>query len=163
VWYTGLVAEYKRNPNTICAVCKKLIYKRPGEIQKGRGGVFCSRTCYGLSCRKEKPCIICGSLILAGANKKTCGRVCANKNRAGIKYKISSPKDKVKSQRSLKTRLLKQRGGCCERCDYSKIQILQVHHKDRNRENNKLENLALICPNCHAEEHYLENSWLSDT
>ena len=27
----------------------------------------------------------------------------------------------------------------------------------------ELENLELICPNCHGEEHYLENSWLSGT
>jgi predicted HNH restriction endonuclease len=49
----------------------------------------------------------------------------------------------------------------CEKCNYSKIEILQVHHKDKNRQNNSLENLKLLCPNCHAERHYLENSWLS--
>lgn len=27
---------------------------------------------------------------------------------------------------------------------------LQLEHKDGNRENNKLENLTLLCPNCHA-------------
>ncbi|MBI2551090.1 HNH endonuclease [Candidatus Uhrbacteria bacterium] len=35
-----------------------------------------------------------------------------------------------------------------------------MHHKDRNREHNQLENLELICPNCHYEEHFLEGSWL---
>jgi len=95
-------------------------------------------------------------MILAGANKKTCSRGCANKNRTGIRYGVNSPKDKVKSQKSLKIRLLDQRGRCCERCDYNKHQILEVHHKDRDRSNNTLENLALICPNCHAEEHYLK-------
>ncbi|MBI3573571.1 hypothetical protein HY090_00790 [Candidatus Kaiserbacteria bacterium] len=37
-----------------------------------------------------------------------------------------------------------------------------MHHKDRNRNNNSLGNLELICPNCHYEEHYLEKSWLND-
>jgi len=30
-----------------------------------------------------------------------------------------------------------------------------VHHKDRNRENNEIENLELLCPNCHSEDHFI--------
>lgn len=150
---------YKRKPNTKCAICGKLIYRRPIEIK--RGEVFCSVVCAGIACRKEKPCLICGKLILAGLNKKTCSRSCANKRREGIKYKIGSPRNKVKSQRALKLRLLKERGKKCEKCDYNKYQILEIHHKNRNRKNNELENLELICPNCHAEEHLLEKSWLT--
>ncbi|MCC6934479.1 MAG: HNH endonuclease [Candidatus Yanofskybacteria bacterium] len=62
--------------------------------------------------------------------------------------------------KALKMRLLRERGRTCERCGYDKPEILQVHHKDRDRSNNDLANLALICPNCHYEEHYLERSWL---
>ena len=60
----------------------------------------------------------------------------------------------------LKLRLIELRGQQCERCDYDKVEILHVHHKDRNHQNNDLGNLALICPNCHYEDHYLEKSWL---
>ena len=162
LWYTGLVSEYRRKPNTKCIVCDSPIYRRPVEIQRNRGRVFCGQVCYGLSIRKEKPCSICGKLILAGLNKKTCSRGCANKHRAGIKYKLNRPRDKVKSQRSLKIKLLNLRGRSCERCHYSKYETLQVHHKDRNRNNNEIVNLELICPNCHAEEHYLENSRLNE-
>jgi chromosome segregation protein len=43
----------------------------------------------------------------------------------------------------------------CERCKYSKIpEVLHVHHKDRNRNNNIIENLEVLCPTCHEEEHY---------
>jgi hypothetical protein len=163
LWYTGWVAEeYKRNPNIKCIVCQKPIYRRPSEIERNTGRVFCSMTCYGVSCRKEAPCVVCAKPILSGLNRKTCSRSCANVHRTGIQYKIHSPRDKVKSQRSLKIRLLNQRGKSCERCRYSKIEILHVHHKDRNREHNELENLELICPNCHAEEHHLGNSWLNE-
>jgi 5-methylcytosine-specific restriction endonuclease McrA len=155
------VTEYIRKPNTKCKVCEKKIYRRPGEISQNNGRVFCSHTCYGITQRQEVPCVVCGSPILSGANKKTCSRACSNTNRAGIKYKIGRPKDNVVYQRGLKLRLLKDRGHSCERCGYSKIEILHVHHKDRNREHNELENLELICPNCHFEEHYLEKSWLS--
>lgn len=152
---------YKRNPNTKCAVCKKEIYRRPSEIKSNRGQVFCSANCYGISQRKEIPCVVCGKLLLAGFNKKTCSRTCANKYRAGIKYKIGRPKDKTITFRVIKLRILQERGNKCERCDYNKYEILQIHHKDRNRKNNNLDNLALICPNCHFEEHYLEKSWLN--
>lgn len=155
-----MAEKYKRKPNTYCTICSKPIYKRPAEIQRNKGRVFCSMACYGISCRKEKPCIICGKPILSGANKKTCSRSCANKHRAGIKYKLNRPRDKVKSYQALKIRLLKVKGENCERCGYNKYEILQVHHKDRNRFNNELDNLELICPNCHFEEHYLEKSWL---
>lgn len=152
--------NYIRKPNTSCVICKKLIYKRPSQIERNTGRTFCSVICYGISQRKEIPCLVCGKLILAGFNKKTCSRACANKNREGIKYHLGRPKDKVKSLQSLKLRLLEARGQKCERCEYKKYEILQVHHKDRDRNNNNLANLALICPNCHYEEHFLEKSWL---
>jgi len=76
-------------------------------------------------------------------------------------YKGRAPKDKVQYQRGLKLRLLKLSGTLCERCGYSKYEILNVHHKDRDRKHNELKNLELLCPNCHAEEHYMENSWFS--
>ena len=158
------MAEYhKRNPNTRCFICKKDIYKRPSEIKNNKGRVYCSRECYGISCRKEKPCIVCGTMVLAAANKKTCSRACANKNRTGMRYKMigAITKDKVSSYKSLKIRLFSERTKVCEKCGYDKYEILQIHHKDRNRDNNDLDNLELICPNCHAEEHYLEKSWLS--
>lgn len=151
---------YIRRPNTNCIICSKAIYKRKSEVSRNNGRVFCSMACYGISCRRESPCLVCGTPILASFNKKTCSRACANKHRTGIKYKMNRPRDKVVNERQLKLRLLTQRGNVCEGCGYNKIEILQVHHKDRNRQNNNLDNLRLICPNCHYEEHYLEKSWL---
>jgi hypothetical protein len=155
------VEEYIRRPNVSCTKCGKPVYRRPVELSRSGGKAFCSQSCYGLFQRKERPCVVCEKPILASAHKKTCSRSCSNKNRAGIQYTGRPFKDKVVYQRGLKLRLLKERGRFCERCAYSKVEILQVHHKDRDRENNSLENLALICPNCHAEEHYLEKSWLN--
>lgn len=146
--------QYKRNPNTSCKICSQPIYRRPSEIKDHDRGVFCSLDCYGKSQQKSLPCLVCNKPILAHFNKKTCSRSCANIHRAGIKYTGRAPKDKVKTQRLLKERLIKVRGEMCERCGYNKLKILQVHHKDRNRDNNELGNLELICPNCHCEEHY---------
>lgn len=46
----------------------------------------------------------------------------------------------------------------CARCGYdTEPGILVLHHKDRNRDNNDLGNLEVLCPNCHALEHLKEN------
>ena len=152
--------HYKRIPNIKCVVCSKEIYRRPKQIEQTGGRAYCSNVCFGKACRKELSCVVCGKLILAGLNKKTCSRACANKNRQGIKYHTGSKKDKVKSQQAIKMRLILERGKSCERCGYDKFEILQVHHINRDRTNNDLRNLELICPNCHYEEHLLEKSWL---
>lgn len=44
---------------------------------------------------------------------------------------------------------------CCAVCGYDKHpEILQVNHKDVNRKNNLVENLEILCPNCHEEFHF---------
>lgn len=154
--------QYKRNPNIRCTVCGRSIYRRPIQLKQTKGKAYCGQACYGISCRNEKPCVVCGVMMLSSLHKKTCSRVCANKHRIGIKYKINRPNDKSEYFRVLKLRLVEKRGSKCERCDYCKIEVLQIHHKDRNRRNNKLENLELVCPNCHFEEHHLKNNWITD-
>ena len=156
------MGEYIRKPNSECLVCSKPVYRRPVEIEHNKGRVYCSSGCYGVASRKEKSCVGCNKPILARANKKTCSRACANKNRAGIKYKVGRPRDNAQTIRAIKLRIIRERGGVCERCAYSKQEILHVHHKDRNTKNNNVDNLELICPNCHYEEHYLEKSWLGN-
>ncbi|MCK9596246.1 HNH endonuclease [Candidatus Pacearchaeota archaeon] len=39
----------------------------------------------------------------------------------------------------------------CKRTTWLKCQIpLELHHKDGNSKNNKIDNLTLLCPNCHS-------------
>lgn len=152
---------YQRQANARCLVCSTSMYRRPAEIERNGNRLFCSSACFGIASRKDRACKICGNRIGPGINRVTCSRACANRHRAGIQYKTGRRKDKVKDQRMLKLRLLETRGSKCERCGYAKVEILHIHHRDRNRQNSSLENLELICPNCHYEEHYLEKSWLN--
>ena len=50
--------------------------------------------------------------------------------------------------------LVKLRGHKCECCGLTewlnKPITLEVHHKDGDRTNNSLDNLELLCPNCHS-------------
>lgn len=61
----------------------------------------------------------------------------------------------------LKNRLLKAgyKSNICEVCGTSdwngKPLSMQIHHKDGNNKNNCLDNLMMICPNCHSQtENY---------
>jgi len=42
----------------------------------------------------------------------------------------------------------------CEVCKMVDERVIVVHHKDRNRKNNEIENLAWVCRNCHFLVHY---------
>ena len=60
-----------------------------------------------------------------------------------------------KSRETLRKNLIALRGHRCECCgldSWNNLPIaLQVHHKDGNSLNNLLDNLELLCPNCHAQ------------
>jgi hypothetical protein len=68
---------------------------------------------------------------------------------------ISKPESAASKYRKTALAVKQQK---CERCGYDKYpEILEVHHKDRSRKNGTSANLELLCPNCHAEEHFLKN------
>lgn len=56
---------------------------------------------------------------------------------------------------NLKPHLEKERGRQCEICKlklwFEQPITLELHHMDGDRTNNNLENLQLVCPNCHAQ------------
>ena len=57
----------------------------------------------------------------------------------------------------LKIRLLEEnikehKCECCGLTKWNGLDIpLELHHKDGNRHNHNLENIQLLCPNCHAQ------------
>jgi hypothetical protein len=42
----------------------------------------------------------------------------------------------------------------CNRCPIEDLCVLIVHHIDHNHDNNALENLEILCANCHHKEHF---------
>lgn len=114
-------------PNVECSYCKKMFYKNNSKKENSKKNLhFC--------CREHKDL--------------------AQRIEFGLKELQPSHYGEVNSDyRELAKRHKKL---ICERCSYDKYtEILEVHHKDRNRQNNSIENLEIVCPRCHAEEHFL--------
>lgn len=70
----------------------------------------------------------------------------------------------IKSEK-MKGHLVYLRGHKCEKCGNTDWQgrpiPLEAHHIDSDRLNNILENLQLLCPNCHAQTENYRNKNLS--
>jgi RNA-directed DNA polymerase len=67
-------------------------------------------------------------------------------------------KDPTKPERE--TALLKVQQGRCKFCGalFVDSDLIEVHHKDRNRENNARKNLALLHAHCHDQHHATDPS-----
>lgn len=76
-----------------------------------------------------------------------------------VKKWLSGEVDGTKGQAEVadyvKRYVIELRGHCCEKCKNSvwmgETILLTLHHIDGNFRNNKLENLQLLCHNCHAQ------------
>lgn len=68
--------------------------------------------------------------------------------------KLLKPIEKYVKKEGVKKHLLNKRGNKCECCGLTKWLdkdiILEVHHIDGHRKHNNLDNLKLLCPNCHS-------------
>ena len=81
-----------------------------------------------------------------------------NWNKNNYNYSRFQPNTEIKGANMFNA-LVNLRGHKCENCHLDKWQgqniPLQIHHKDGDHYNNTLENLQLLCPNCHAQtENY---------
>lgn len=146
------INDVMRKPNCQCFICKKEIYRRPSQILSNK--VYCSFKCSGIDQRKIKKCPIC-SKEYVGA-KITCSRSCSNKKRKGTKYDGKNSQNKHLKGRKLKEKLASINNGICDKCGNDNYNILQVHHKIErcNGGTDELDNIILLCPNCHMTEHY---------
>lgn len=66
-----------------------------------------------------------------------------------------------KTNRTLRLALTRLRGHRCEVCGIDswngKEIVLELEHRDGNGYNNHIDNLCLICPNCHSQTGTYKN------
>ena len=149
-----------------CDECQTLYKAEQRYLNRGQGR-FCSRSCAGtynakLQYPQEPNCICdyCGTDFYRRPSEireglKFCSRKCKDTaQRIENGFEELWPEHYNKAKSSYRIVAFRNYAHCCNRCGYDEqTEILEVHHKDRNRENNKLDNLEILCPNCHAVEH----------
>lgn len=145
-----------------CQVCSLTFYAPKHTTRK-----FCSKQCsiaarFPFKANFEFVCDGCGKAVSRKklSESKTglrfCTRLCKdNSQRLENLGNILRPEcDGTSGYRDVAFRNYPHK---CNRCGYNEyIGILRVHHRDRNRSNSSLENLEILCPNCHEIDHYLQ-------
>jgi len=110
-----------------CAWCSKEFYAKPSQLKRSKSG------------------------------KSFCGRSCSNAHRNTLYFGKKHPNYREDSG-GYRQKAFDHYGKECSKCSYKKcVSALEVHHKNRNRKDNRLRNLEVLCRNCHAEEHYMKN------
>lgn len=165
-WKNGVYnALIKPCENRLCKnpACNKVFKAKPHEKKK-----YCSSRCAAIVNNLKRPkkyyfCSICNRPIKR-ANRKYCSIKCQHKH-YHIQYIARWKQGLENGNRGIRTRgishhlrhyLIKKYEDKCSRCGWNKkhpktlVVPLEVNHIDGNSENNKEENLELICPNCHA-------------
>jgi len=66
------------------------------------------------------------------------------------RYKGEGNPNYQKGNESAK-RIVYENHKTCKKCNST--EDLNLHHKDKNRDNNDLSNLILLCRSCHSKEH----------
>lgn len=107
--------------------------------------------------RKSKQCIYCGNKT----TNKYCDSICQHRYMESeifrkIELNIATFSSEETANRWIKRYLIHKFGEKCMDCGWMKVHPItnkvpvELEHIDGNGENNKLENVKLLCPNCHS-------------
>ncbi len=104
-------------------------------------------------------CLNCNKLLPNNAKKgdrKYCDQKCQQEKRKKERISLIEKGLGKFDSKTYKKFLIEKHGEKCMKCGWNernpfsgKIPI-ELEHKDGNSENNKLDNLELLCPNCHS-------------
>lgn len=146
-----------------CRICKKEFYAKPFWIKLGKAK-YCSNKCSFSSRRtgKNKECFVCGKstyktpkqISHSKSGKFFCSKSCQTRwrNTEFVGSKHANWKHGEQSYKSVLTRHKIKK--ICRLCATKDERVMAVHHLDRNRKNNKVDNLVWLCHNCHHLVHH---------
>lgn len=149
--------------NATCAFCGKSFHRSPSGLKR-RVTEYTYSECYtqakraGMSIRKpvewqdsdKVACDNCGNLFHLSPSRLQKGErhFCSNKCQG--EYFTKTGFSKVQEHRE---QIIAEAGSRCEICGVDDYRVLVIHHKDRDRANNRRENLMVVCANCHTRIH----------
>lgn len=140
--------------NCKCLNCNSIFVKQSSSKRK-----FCTQSCATIFNNKKKKknstCKECRNEIKF--HKVYCNNECQQKfQRKLIFEKIEKGIHATVGSKIFKTYLIEKFGEQCMKCswkdknEYSNKIPVELHHIDCNPDNNKINNLQLLCPNCHS-------------
>ena len=158
---------YYQNPK-YCLYCVKLIPYEPRKQTNRRK--FCSHSCaasfnnlgvvHNGVHKSIIKCVVCMQPLKL--NKKFCSRKCSGvyQKQEWLRKWHNNEIDGVigtnKYSRCIRNYLFEKYDSKCARCGWCEVNLvtgkcpLQIDHIDGNWQNNKEENLILLCPSCHS-------------
>lgn len=143
-----------------------IFYKKQARLAAGATQEhYCSKQCYAKSKINinsiEVDCAHCGIKFWKLKSKLDTSKsglyfCCREHKDLGQSYiKEIQPSHYGNGIFSYRDKALRLLPNICNRCGYCQnIAALQVHHIDKDRSNNSIDNLEVLCANCHSIEHW---------
>jgi len=150
-------------PYVNCQICAGKFYAKPRHLKRG-WGKYCSQKCQYIGMQKGiyVKCKTCSKEVRKTPNDfkrsksgnffcdKSCQTIWRNKHYIGPKS--TNWKNGIGSYREILSRV--ELPKICVLCKTADTRVLAVHHLDKNRNNNNIENLIWLCCNCHFLVHH---------
>ena len=153
-------------------ISESFICKRCGTIfipKDKRNNKYCSISCSAKDSNEKRgevhTCLWCGNIFKdkSSSAQKCCSREhhFLYRNNLLINNWLNGKWDGSKEKTgeislTIRNYILQKNNNACERCGwtgvnpYSNKTVIQIHHKDGDYKNNSVENLEVLCPNCHS-------------
>ena len=141
----------------LCDICNSIFYRQSRQLKDHVCSPSCKSVLKGTA--KRVNCDHCSKsfnrslykIKQSKSGKLFCSRSC--KDSAQLYMTEIQPSHYGTGKTNYREKAFKELPNYCNKCGYNNPKALDVHHKDHNRANNNIDNLEILCCNCHAIEH----------